>query len=89
MMKSDRFLWVDNPPAKYIDFASEILPIMGHFIVSSIRRRNLVRRLEIMSYTDPLTGFGNRYAMENMCRDSSSDEDWRGVLRCYRSEACQ
>ena len=58
------FYGVDNPPAKYIDFASEILQIMGHFIVSSIRRRNLVRRLEIMSYTDPLTGFGNRYAME-------------------------
>ena len=57
------FYGVDNPPAKYIDFASEILQIMGHFIVSSIRRRNLVRRLEIMSYTDPLTGFGNRYAM--------------------------
>ena len=53
-----------DPPAKYIDFASEILQIMGHFIVSSIRRRNLVRKLEIMSYTDPLTGFGNRYAME-------------------------
>ena len=53
-----------NLPAKYIDLASEILQIMGHFIVSSIRRRNLVRRLEIMSYTDPLTGFGNRYAME-------------------------
>ena len=37
------FYGVDNPPAKYIDFASEILQIMGHFIVSSIRRRNLVR----------------------------------------------
>lgn len=61
--KAIGFYGVDNPPAKYIDFALEILQIMGHFIVSSIRRRNLVRKLEIMSYTDPLTGFGNRYAM--------------------------
>ena len=26
------FYGVDNPPAKYIDFASEILQIMGHFL---------------------------------------------------------
>ena len=58
------FYGVDNPPARYFKFVSEMLQIMGHFIVSSIKQRNLVRELEIMSYSDPLTTLGNRYAME-------------------------
>lgn len=58
------FYGVDNPPARYFKFVSEMLQIMGHFIVSSMNRRDLVRELEMMSYTDPLTGFGNRYALE-------------------------
>ena len=58
------FYGVDNPPARYFKFVSEMLQIMGHFIVSSLKQRNLVRELEIMSYSDPLTTLGNRYAME-------------------------
>ena len=54
------FYGVDNPPARYFKFVSEMLQIMGHFIVSSIKRRDLVRELEVMSYTDPLTMFGGR-----------------------------
>ena len=62
------FYGVDNPPARYFKFVSEMLQIMGHFIVSSMKRRNLVRELEVMSYSDPLTALGNRYAMERYIR---------------------
>ena len=58
------FYGVDNPPDRYFKFVTEMLQIMGHFIVSSMKRRNLVRELEVMSYSDPLTTLGNRYAME-------------------------
>ena len=75
------FYGVDNPPARYFRFASEMLQIMGHFIVSSIKRRNLVRELEIMSYSDPLTTFGNRYAMEKYLRQTDRQEKL-GVVYC-------
>lgn len=41
-----------------------MLQIMGHFLVSSLKRRNLVRELQLMSYSDPLTHLGNRYALD-------------------------
>jgi diguanylate cyclase (GGDEF)-like protein len=37
---------------------------MGYFIVVLLRRRNLFRKLETISYSDQLTGFGNRHAMD-------------------------
>ena len=49
------FYGVDNPPAESLDYVSDMLHIMGSFIVSSIRRRNLLRQLERMSYRDQLT----------------------------------
>ncbi|MFR8428488.1 MAG: GGDEF domain-containing protein [Roseburia inulinivorans] len=50
-----------------------MLHIMGSFIVSSIRRRNLLRQLERMSYRDQLTQFGNRYAV-----DWFVEHEWNG-----------
>ena len=43
-----------------------MLQIMGHFLVSSLKRRNLVRELQLMSYSDPLTHLGNRYALDEL-----------------------
>lgn len=57
------FYGVDNPPVETLRYASNILHILGHFIISCIRRRNLMKELEIMSYNDQLTGLGNRYAL--------------------------
>ncbi len=57
------FYGVDNPPAQYLEYTSNMLQIMGYFIISSLRRRNLLRQLQNMSYTDQLTGVGNRHAM--------------------------
>lgn len=68
------FYGVDNPPKKSLEYASNMLQIMAHFIISSLRRRNLIRRLRDMSYRDQLTKIGNRHAMnefiENMQRET-------------------
>ena len=67
------FYGVDNPPVKSLDYTSNMLQIMGHFIVSSIRRRNLVRELEQMSYSDQLTKLGNRSVLP-----------WNDMLQMYQ-----
>lgn len=54
---------------------------MGHFIVSSLKQRNLVRELEVMSYSDPLTTLGNRYAMERYIEQVDHTEPI-GVVYC-------
>ncbi len=75
------FYGVDNPPREQIDYASDMLQIMGHFIISSLKRRNLVTALKQMSYSDQLTGFGNRYAM-NEHIENMSDVESLGVVFC-------
>lgn len=75
------FYGVDNPPVKSLDYTSNMLQIMGHFIVSSIRRRNLVRELEQMSYSDQLTKLGNRFAMERYVADVPRGVSF-GVVYC-------
>lgn len=59
------FYGVDNPPGEFLNHISIMFQVLGHFIVSILRRRNLVRRLESMSYYDQLTGAKNRHAMNN------------------------
>lgn len=75
------FYGVDNPPARYFNFVSEMLQIVGHFIVSSLKQRNLVRELEVMSYSDPLTTLGNRYAMKRYLEQTDHTEPI-GVVYC-------
>ena len=75
------FYGVDNPPARYFKFVTEMLQIMGHFIVSSMKRRDLVRELEVMSYSDPLTTLGNRYAMEKYIKQADRTQHI-GVVYC-------
>ena len=57
------FYGVDNPPAESLHYISNMLHIMGHFMESLLKMRNLVKNLERMSYLDQLTQIGNRYAM--------------------------
>lgn len=75
------FYGVDNPPGKSLDYASNMLQIMGHFIVSSLKRRDLMRQLEKMSYSDQLTGLGNRYAVERFVRNVEKKASI-GVVYC-------
>ncbi len=44
------FYGVDNPPVRMLEYASNMLQIAAHFIVSSLKRRNLVRELKKRSH---------------------------------------
>ena len=44
------FYGVDNPPVKLLEYASNTLQTAAYFIVSSLKRRNLVRELQKRSY---------------------------------------
>lgn len=57
---------VDNPPRERVRHISTMLQVMGHFIVTVMKRRDMVRHLRYMSYHDQLTGVLNRYAMEEL-----------------------
>lgn len=68
------FYGVDNPPADALQYISNMLQIMGHFIESLLKMRNLVRNLQRMSYLDQLTQIGNRYAMVEYTQGMQSNE---------------
>lgn len=44
------FFGIDNLPETSLEYASKLLQITAHFIVSTLRRRNLVRKLEDRSH---------------------------------------
>ncbi|XCP85928.1 diguanylate cyclase [Roseburia hominis] len=75
------FYGVDNPPAGFHDYTYDMLQIMGYFISSSMKRRNLVKMLQCMSYSDQLTKFGNRYAMNEQI-ENISDGESVGIVFC-------
>lgn len=68
------FYGVDNPPAESLQYTSNMLQIMGHFIESLLKMRNLVRNLQRMSHLDQLTQIGNRYAMVEYTQNMRADE---------------
>lgn len=73
------FFGVDNPPGEMLHHISTLMHILGHFILSMIKRRNLVARLENLSYYDQLTGLKNRHAMYDYL-DSFGSKQSIGVL---------
>lgn len=75
------FYGVDNPPAQTLKYASDMLQITAHFIVSCIRRRNLARKLVEMSYKDALTKLGNRFAMDEYIAGINPEKSL-GVIFC-------
>lgn len=48
--KNIGFYGVDNPPAKLLEYASNMLQTAAYFIVSVLRQRNLIRELQKRSY---------------------------------------
>ncbi len=76
------FSGVENLPAETIEDASNMLQIMGHFIVSSFKRRNLIRQLREMSYHDQLTHAGNRHALWEYVKTLRNSEDSLGIVYC-------
>ena len=75
------FYGIDNPPGKMLNDALNMLQIMGYFIVSCIKRRNLLKQLQHMSYCDQLTGIGNRHAIYEYIADLQDDESL-GTVYC-------
>lgn len=75
------FYGVDNPPAQSLDYSKDMLQIVAHFIVFSIKRRNMVKQLIDISYHDRLTGFGNRYALDKYL-STKSFERGLGIVYC-------
>lgn len=75
------FYGVDNPSSNILEYASDMLQIMGHFITSSIRRRNLLNELKFMSHHDQLTGLGNRHAMDKFLAELPKNKEL-GVVYC-------
>lgn len=75
------FYGIDNPPEKSLDYASDMLQIMAHFIISSLKRRNLIRELKKMSYCDQLTQIGNRYAMWDYIGNLQNEQNL-GIVYC-------
>lgn len=75
------FYGVDNPPEEFMGHISTMLQIMGHFISSLLKRRNLVRHLENLSFHDQLTELGNRRAM-HACIENIDPDESIGILYC-------
>lgn len=75
------FYGVDNPPGELLNHISTMFQIMGHFIVSLLKRRDLVKRLANLSYYDQLTGIGNRHGM-NAYISGMEKEKSIGILYC-------
>ena len=80
--KAIGFYGVDNPPAESMEYAENMLQIMGHFIVSSLKRRNLMKDLEALSFRDQLTGLGNRHAMQAFVKSSFNGCKSLGTAYC-------
>ena len=75
------FYGVDNPPPMLLEYTFSMLQIMGSFLVSCIRRRNLMRKLEALSYKDALTQIGNRFAMNNYVQQINKEQSI-GIVYC-------
>jgi diguanylate cyclase (GGDEF)-like protein len=75
------FYGVDNPPEELLNSISTLFLILGNFIVSLIRRRDLFKQLEKMSFYDQLTCVGNRHAMEAFVT-KMQPENSIGVVYC-------
>ncbi len=75
------FFGVDDPKNKNLEYITDLLQIMGNFIVSLMMSRNLIEKLHAMANTDQLTGFGNRHAMSSYIREISAEESV-GVIYC-------
>lgn len=75
------FYGIDNPPKQHMNYALNMLQIVGYFISSTIKRRDMMNELRDMSHTDRLTGLGNRYAMDEYIAGVVETENI-GVVYC-------
>lgn len=57
------FIGVDNPDRSKLSLIGSLFQVLGYFLVSLLRRRDLLKRLSAMSFRDTLTGAFNRNAL--------------------------
>ena len=57
------FIGVDNPDNDKLHLVASLFKVLSCFMVSLLRRRDLLRRLNTMSFRDSLTGAFNRNAL--------------------------
>ncbi len=60
---------VDNPDEKMLPILESFLNVIGYFTSTLLRRRDLVQRLNNLSYHDQLTGALNRHALTELYGD--------------------
>lgn len=58
------FYGIDNPPELDVEDVCSMLQIVGYFLGSLLKRRNMMDQLRELSLHDQLTMLGNRHAME-------------------------
>ncbi len=75
------FYGLDNPPLEFLNHISTMCQILGQFIVSILKRRDLVKRLESLSYYDQLTGAMNRHGMNEFIANVPHDRSI-GLVYC-------
>ena len=75
------FYGIDNPKGESLEYTENILRLIGHFIVSCLKRRNILKQLEQMSYMDQLTKLGNRFGLDKFIENFEPD-DSLGFVYC-------
>lgn len=74
------FIGVDNPDRQMMAMIESFLNVIGYFTATLLRRRDLVARLNNLSYHDQLTGALNRHALTEQYGDLTMDSV--GVIYC-------
>lgn len=54
---------VDNPQEDMMSMLNSLLKVIGYFVISLLKRRDLIKHLHMLSYHDALTGAYNRNAL--------------------------
>ena len=75
------FLGMDNPSRDMMTLLPALLNVIGCFVAALLRQRDLLNRLNVLSFHDPLTGVYNRNALSEhsvRCQNQLS----AGVIYC-------
>ena len=71
--KTIGFIGVDNPDKQMMPVIESFMKVIGYFTVTLLRQRDLLGRMNNLSYHDQLTGAYNRHAMNEQYGELSMD----------------